>query len=154
MFNRWPTYLIVFAILTCPVAIYYERMRGQVQLPADRDAQRIEDMHSLGDALSKYYGDKVSYPAQPASVNCQSTRNNVPGLADALVPKYIKNIPQDTGQPNCQYNYWYWSDTKNYVVLMHMETINPIDYSDHWCIGTYGGTVPTDIFHYHPCPQD
>jgi len=152
--RRWPTYAIVLIILALPVTIYYARMGKQVPLPTDRDAQRIEDMQHLGDALGKYYADKMSYPAQPASSNCVTPYNNVSGLAEALVPKYIKNIPQDSQQPACQYNYWYWSDTKNYLVLVHLETISSIDYNDHWCIGTYGGTIPADTFHYRHCPQN
>jgi type II secretory pathway pseudopilin PulG len=119
---------------------------------SDLDAQRRSDVRNLQQALDGYFKDHGAYPATPASVDCQTGYNNVGNLSDSLVPKYITTIPKDPNPASCQYNYWYWSDKKGYIIMVHMDNIDPATYLGYWCIGASAGPPPSMVKGYLPCP--
>ena len=155
MGNRGLTIAIV-AIIVSVVGVYEIFFSG----PSGPDAQRIADMHSLRDALTAYYKDHNSYPATPGAVNCERADrpdvrwNNVQGLANALVPKYLKSIPAEPNPASCDMNYLYVApDANNYGILVHLDNIDTAKFHDHWCIGAAGGPVPVNAYgHDQPCP--
>jgi hypothetical protein len=120
--------------------------------PSTRDAQRRQNMQELGRALAAYFGDYSAYPPIPASTDCMSLYNNLGGLENILVPKYIKIIPKDPMPKSCLYNYRYLSDVHSYVVLINMETLDRTEYNDNWCIGASDGTLPPGLNYDKPCP--
>jgi hypothetical protein len=121
--------------------------------PSERDARRIGDMHDLAVALSMYYKDHSTYPETPPPQNCAAPYNNLSGLSAALVPEFLKVIAKDPSPEACEYNYLYWSDGKNYVIMMRLETVNPAEYADRWCIGASGGTIPASYKYWKRCPS-
>jgi hypothetical protein len=120
---------------------------------AAQDAQRLGDAHSLGEALAAYFKDHAAYPPPTAGTTCagMAAFDNVGGLAGSLVPQYLKAIPKDPNPRACVYNYQYWSDVKNYAILVNIQSIDPYKYNDHWCIGAAAGTMP-DLRAYLACP--
>jgi hypothetical protein len=127
-----------------------EAMRAMRDGP---DAQRLSDMHNLGQALDGYFKDRAAYPATPEAVGCGPNYNNVGNLASSLVPKYIAAIPKDPKPQFCEYNYTYWSDTKNYIVMVRPDNVDSGTYVDRWCIGAFGGSIAaTPASRYLPCP--
>ena len=122
-------------------------------MKAAPDAQRLSDIHNLQKALDGYFKDHAVYPTTPEAVDCHPTYNNVGNLSGALVPKYIAAIPKDPSPKSCAYNYQYWSDSKNYVVMVHLENIDPGTYVDRWCIGAAGGSIAASpSSRYLRCP--
>src|SRR5690349_21620504 len=59
-----------------------------------RDAQRLDDMNKLRDALAGYFKDNSAYPPAPAGTTCGSAYDNLAGLTEPLVPKYIEALPK------------------------------------------------------------
>jgi hypothetical protein len=112
-------------------------------------------MHALEGALAKYYNDNNLYPATPFGGRCGETYNNAVNLSSALVPKYIAAIPKDPKPRACEYNYLYRAtpDRKSYILLVNMDNIDPATYSDHWCIGSFSGSVPPLFSYYRLCPS-
>ena len=140
-------------VLVFTVAVYYFCVNeGFLPIPKSRDALRMHDMHNLGNALAAYFKNNSIYPAQPGSVDCPGPYNNLSGLAVALVPEYLNTLPKDPNPRSCLYNYWYWSDTHSYAILVNPETADPAVYPDHWCVGTTAGTVPAQHVSAKPCP--
>jgi len=120
--------------------------------PLGRDTQRLKNAHNLEEALKQYFSDKQSYPVMPASTDCRPPYNDTPGLANDLVPKYIKSIPQDPDTRPCQYYDIYWSDTHNYLIMANLETIDRGQYDGNWCIAAATGPTPKDWEKYKQCP--
>jgi hypothetical protein len=117
------------------------------------DAQRLSDMSNLQKALNDYFEDNDRYPATPAAVDCPSGHNNVGNLSGALVPQYIAAIPKDPNPLSCEYNYEYWSDAKNYYIMVHLDNIDPGTYKDRWCVGATGGSnTVSPASHSLRCP--
>ena len=113
----------------------------------------MADMTTLQTALDGYFRDNGAYPGTPGGSACTGAYNNVVNLADALVPKYLSEIPRDPDPPSCSYNYQYWSDTKTFVIIVHFPDIDPTVYLDRWCIGASGGSLAgTPVEQYKRCP--
>jgi hypothetical protein len=138
------------AVFALTVAAYYLYGGLIWPTPSSRDAQRKKDMQNVGDALASYFKDNSVYPVEPGPVDCQAPYNNLGNLKAALVPKYIRALPKDPNPRNCLYNYLYWSDTRNYSIAVNLETVDPTQYNDHWCMGASVGTVPPGS--PKPCP--
>lgn len=151
------------AIFLLAIIIFYRWIGGghrgpgpetvaERESPAERDAQRLADMRDLTTALSAYYQSHETYPKTPASRDCVAPYNNMSGLSVALVPDFLKRIPQDPELQACAYNYWYWSDGQHYVIMARLENLDPAKYADRWCIGAVGGTIPYAYRYWKPCP--
>jgi hypothetical protein len=116
------------------------------------DEQRLRDMRDLKTGLAAYFRDYSAYPETPVSSDCRPPYNNLGSLSGMLVPKYVKSIPRDPSPQSCDYDYMYWSDTQNYVILARLEMLDPAVYIDRWCIGASGGTIPENYNPWKPCP--
>ena len=78
--------LVVMAMLSVLLTMLAVIINPVKQLQKARDAQRVQDIKQIANALDTYYNDKNSYPA-PASLS----------FGGNWLP-YMRKIPQD---PNC-----------------------------------------------------
>src|SRR3989344_7803107 len=84
--------IAVIGILVTDASIAYGNVRQKA-----RDSQRKEELKALKAALLMYYQDHDVYPACPAPCSSESS-NWTTTLNNALVPDYIKSLPNDPNQ--------------------------------------------------------
>jgi general secretion pathway protein G len=67
-----------------------------------RDAQRKSDLRAVKNALETYFNDNNSYPSASTTAVTPATDATISG---ALVPNYMKVIPDDPKGGSAHYNY-------------------------------------------------
>lgn len=84
-----------------------------------RDVKRKSDLQSIKEALQKYKADTGTYPISEQTAKTKDEGNI---LAQALVPKYLSNLPVDPNNPT--YWYGYRSDGNTFTLWCVLENKN------------------------------
>ncbi len=112
--------VVIIAILAAITVVSYQGMQARA-----RDAQRVQDVKTIAQALEMYYIDNGQYPPGLGSTainNQWSTTADTswPNLRNYLVPKYISALPTDpTSTPGANvevsgFDYAYYRNNLSY----------------------------------------
>ncbi|MFA6493115.1 MAG: hypothetical protein WCV58_03195 [Patescibacteria group bacterium] len=82
------------------------------------DETRKADLLKIKNALKEYYDSQNSYPV---SATATKTSDSSSVLAEALVPAYLTNLPDDPAAP--QFYYGYKSDGKTFELTASLENM-------------------------------
>ena len=128
------TVIAIIAILATIIIASMSKSRAGA-----RNARRTADIGQLQIALEAYFNLNNSYPPEPAIMKCPGNAayyNDFVGLTSALVPQYTPTLPVDPLTRDCVDGYTYvtTADSKNYTILVKMDT------ATDWCVGATTGS--------------
>lgn len=96
--------LLVISIIALMTSVLLAALR--TTRAKTRDARRISDMKTIAAALGAYHIDNSQYPSCPGTDG--SLAAGIAGMAclkAALVPQYLRSLPQDPLYPGATYQY-------------------------------------------------
>jgi type II secretion system protein G len=102
--------LIVISIVAILAGALIPRITSRLALA--RDARRLSDIHSIRDAIDRYYQDKGTYPPAKASASAGGwdVSNDGDFIPELLERGYLTELPQDPiNDDTYQYRYYLYA---------------------------------------------